>query len=210
MRMIEEFKGEMAKRFEMSDLGRLTYYLGIEVKQHEEGITLSQIHYALKILEEAGMRDCNSVHILMEPGLKLAKSETKRDIDATNYKKKYYWSHLLPRKESNKLVQSKTGYTVALSSCEAEFMAGTEAARQAILLQDFLGEIIGISYEGTFIQIDNRSAISLTKNLVFHGRSKHMHSRYHFIRECVEKKLLEVEHVPGSEQKADILTKALG
>ena len=87
MRMIEEFKGEMAKRFEMSDLGRLTYYLGIEVKQHEEGITLSQIHYALKILEEAGMRDCNSVHILMEPGLKLAKSETKRDIDATNYKK---------------------------------------------------------------------------------------------------------------------------
>lgn len=122
----------------------------------------------------------------------------------------YYWSHLLPRKESNKLVQSKTGYTVALSSCEAEFMAGTEAARQAILLQDFLGEIIGISYEGTFIQIDNRSAISLTKNLVFHGQSKHMHSRYHFIRECVEKKLLEVEHVPGSEQKADILTKALG
>ena len=87
MRMIEEFKGEMAKRFEMSDLGNLTYYLGIEVKQHEEGITLSQIRYALNILEEYGMRDCNSVHILMEPGLKLAKSETKRDIDATNYKK---------------------------------------------------------------------------------------------------------------------------
>ena len=45
---------------------------------------------------------------------------------------------------------------------------------------------------------------------MFHGRSKHIHSRYHFIRECVEKELLEVEHVPGSEQKADILTKALG
>ena len=45
---------------------------------------------------------------------------------------------------------------------------------------------------------------------MFHGRSKHIHSRYHFIRECVERELLEVEHVPGSEQKADILTKALG
>ena len=45
---------------------------------------------------------------------------------------------------------------------------------------------------------------------MFHGRSKHIHSRYHFIRECVEKELLEVEHVPRSEQKADILAKALG
>ena len=50
----------------------------------------------------------------------------------------------------------------------------------------------------------------MTKNPVFHGRSKHIHSRYHFIRECVERKLIEVEHVPDTEQKADILTKALG
>ena len=50
----------------------------------------------------------------------------------------------------------------------------------------------------------------MTKNLVFHRRSKHIHSRYHFIRECVERKLIEVEHVPGTEQKADILTNALG
>ena len=41
-------------------------------------------------------------------------------------------------------------------------------------------------------------------------RSKHIHSRYHFIRECFERKLIEVEHVPGTEQKADVLTKALG
>lgn len=51
----------------------LTYYLGIKVKQHVEGITLSQNRYALKILEAAGMKDCNSVHIPMEAGLKLAK-----------------------------------------------------------------------------------------------------------------------------------------
>ena len=69
---------------------------------------------------------------------------------------------------------------------------------------------MGTSYDGTVLRIDNRSAIALTKNPVFHGRSKHIHSRYHFIRECVERKLIEVEHVPGSEQKADILTKALG
>lgn len=45
---------------------------------------------------------------------------------------------------------------------------------------------------------------------MFHGRSKHIRRRFHFIRECVENEQVEVEHIPGSEQKADILTKSLG
>ena len=100
--------------------------------------------------------------------------------------------------------------TVALSSCEAEFMAATEAAKQAIWLQELLEEVNEQAYQKTTVYIDNKSAIALTKNPVFHGRSKHIHKRYHFIRECVEKEQIEVLHVPGSEQKADILTKALG
>ena len=99
--------------------------------------------------------------------------------------------------------------TVALSSCEAEFMAATEAAKQAIWLQDLLSEIIGKPCERVVIYIDNKSAIALTKNPVFHGRSKHIHRRYHFIRECVDNNLIEVHHIAGSEQRADILTKAL-
>lgn len=75
-------------------------------------------------------------------------------------------------------------------------MAGTEAARQAIWLQDLLAEIMGASNERVMIRIDNQSALALTRNPVFHGRSKHIHTRYHFIRECVEKGLIEVEHVP--------------
>ena len=57
--------------------------------------------------------------------------------------------------------------------------------------------------------MDNKSVIALTKNPVFHGRSKHIHRRFHFIREGVENEL-EVKHVPGNEQRADILTKSLG
>ena len=98
---------------------------------------------------------------------------------------------------------------VALSSCEAEFMAATEAAKQGIWLQKLLGEITSDSKKA-LIRIDNKSAISLTKNPVFHGRSKHIHKRFHFIRECVEEGLVAVSHVAGKEQKADILTKALG
>ena len=73
MRSINAFKKEMATKFEMSDLGLLTYYLGIEVTQHEGGITLNQKRYALKILEETGMKDCNPVQIPMDSGLKLEK-----------------------------------------------------------------------------------------------------------------------------------------
>ena len=99
---------------------------------------------------------------------------------------------------------------VALSSCEAEFMTATEAAKQAIWLQELLSEAIGVESKRVTIKVDNKSAIALTKNPVFHGRSKHIHRRFHFIRECVEKEQVEVEHVPGSEQRADILTKSLG
>ncbi|KAL0885862.1 hypothetical protein Bca101_009845 [Brassica carinata] len=59
------------------------------------------------------------------------------------------------------------------------------------------------------LRIDNKSAIALTKNPVFHGRSKHVFKKYHFIRECVENGQIEVEHVAGVEQKADIPTKPL-
>ena len=77
-------------------------------------------------------------------------------------------------------------------------------------MQDLLNEIFGHSREKVVIRIDNKSAIALSKNPVFHGRSKHIHTRFYFIRECVEKGLVVVEHVAVTEQKADILTKALG
>ena len=56
----------------MSDLGKLTYYLGIEVVQHDDGVTLKQQNYALRILEEAGMKDFNLVHTPMDFGAKLS------------------------------------------------------------------------------------------------------------------------------------------
>jgi hypothetical protein len=68
------FKNEMKKVFRMSDLGALSYYLGIEVKQEDQGIGLSQCTYAAKLLEKAGMDSCNSCATPMEAKLKLSKS----------------------------------------------------------------------------------------------------------------------------------------
>jgi hypothetical protein len=70
---IQKFKTEMTKVFKMSDLGLLSYYLEIEVKHDEAGISLSQGSYAGKILEKCGLEDCNPCRVPMDAKLKLSK-----------------------------------------------------------------------------------------------------------------------------------------
>jgi len=70
---IDTFKDQMKATFKMSDLGLLHYYLGLEVSQTEAGITICQSSYAAKILETAGLTNCNSSVTPMEPRLKLSK-----------------------------------------------------------------------------------------------------------------------------------------
>ncbi|KAK8926339.1 hypothetical protein KSP39_PZI018277 [Platanthera zijinensis] len=99
--------------------------------------------------------------------------------------------------------------TVALSSCEAEFMAATAAACQAMWLRSLLGELTGKESNTVKLFVDNRSTIALIKNPVFQGRSKHIDTRFHFIRERVEGGQIIVEFVRTDEQRADSLMKAL-
>ncbi|KAD6120359.1 hypothetical protein E3N88_11630 [Mikania micrantha] len=248
----------MEEKFEMSDLGLLSYYLGMEVNQRRDGISLKQTSYATKVLKQANMWECNPTKYPMEPGLKLSKLEGGNQFDATEYRKivgclrylthtrpdlsyavgyvsRYMQAPRTPHQQAvkqilryvkgsidlgifyqfngnNKLIgfsgssysvdmddgKGTTGLvfffndapvawnsqkqpTVALSSCEAEFMATTSAACQAIWMKGLL------------------AAIALMKNLVFHGRSKHINTRYHFIRECVEN-----NQVKANEPKAQV------
>lgn len=64
--IISDFKAQMDKHFEMSDMGLLSYYLGIEVDQSKGVIELRQSAYAKRILEKAGMEDCNSTKFPMD------------------------------------------------------------------------------------------------------------------------------------------------
>ncbi|KAG6513941.1 hypothetical protein ZIOFF_024278 [Zingiber officinale] len=76
--------------------------------------------------------------------------------------------------------------TVALSSCEAEFMAATIAACHALWLRSLASELTGVKPKPVTLFVDNKSVIALMKNPVFHGRNKHIDTRFHFIIECVE------------------------
>ncbi|KAL8111934.1 hypothetical protein AgCh_019583 [Apium graveolens] len=88
-------------------------------------------------------------------------------------------------------------------------MAATAAACQGIWLKNLLNCITDLKTGPVVIYIDNRSAVDLANNPVFHGRSKHIDIRYHFIRECMERGEIEIKHVSSESQKADVMTKAL-
>jgi hypothetical protein len=286
---IKHFKEEMKGTFRMSDLGLLSYYLGIEVRQGSSGTTIAQGAYASSILEKAGMKGCNAYHVPMEARLKLSKASTEPPVDTTFYRSivgslrylvhtrpdityavgyvsrfmeqptEEHWNavkHILryvagtldhgcflkrgaserpglngfsdsdmsgdvdTQKSTSGVIfflgdspvswQSQKQKVVALSSCEAEYIAATTAACQGVWLARLLGDLIGEGTKTAMLKVDNKSAISLMKNPVDHDRSKHIDLRFHFIRECVEDKKIHVEFTSSETQLADILTKSLG
>jgi hypothetical protein len=85
-KMVEEFKESMKMRFAMTDLGKMRYFLGVEVSQNKKGIFIYQHKYASEILSRFGMEECNKVCSPIVPGYKLVKDENGKASDSTAYK----------------------------------------------------------------------------------------------------------------------------
>jgi hypothetical protein len=262
---VQVFKEEMKRKFRMSDLGMMLFYLGIELKQLKSGIELCQNSFADKLLERAGMKGCNLCVTPMEARLKMSKDHTSPVVNPSKYRSligslRYllhtrpdltfsvcYLSRFMeePRQEHLAAVKRVLRYivgttefglvyprgsggsmellgysdsdmagdaddnkstsgaifflsegsvtwstqkqrVVALSSCEAEYIIGSSVMCQAVWLHRLLKEMVGVKLSSPQIKVDNMSAIALSKNLVLHERSKHIKTRYHFIKECVE------------------------
>ena len=98
--------------------------------------------------------------------------------------------------------------TVATNTCEAEYIAATEAAKSILFLQNFLEEITQTRIPAV-LNLDNQSAINIVKNGVMNRRSKHMAVRYFFLKEKVDEGLLSLNYLQTEEQIADLLTKPL-
>jgi hypothetical protein len=106
--------------------------------------------------------------------------------------------------------QSVKQQVVALSSCEAEYIAATTASTQALWLARLLGDLLGRDAEAVELRVDSKSALALAKNPVFHERSKHIRVKYHFIRSCLEEGSVRANYINTQDQLADFLTKSLG
>jgi len=104
---------------------------------------------------------------------------------------------------------SKRQDTISLSTTEAEYIALTHAAKEAIWLRNLLSEIFGPITHAIPIKSDNQSAIALAKDDRFHARTKHINIRYHFIHYVIEEGKIRLTYCPTENMMADIFTKAL-
>ena len=104
---------------------------------------------------------------------------------------------------------SKKQPSVALSSCEAEIMAASEASKEAIYLRNFLEELDEGSAEATALSVDNKAARDLAYNPEHHQKTKHIERRHFHIREVVESGRLVVPFVASADNLADFFTKSL-
>ncbi|CAB0017367.1 unnamed protein product, partial [Nesidiocoris tenuis] len=106
--------------------------------------------------------------------------------------------------------QARKQSTVALSSVEAEYMALTEASKEAVYLRQLLRELKLLDdSNASLIHNDNQGSQLLAKNPIYHGRTKHIDIRHHFVRNCVENGSVKLTYTPTTEMPADILTKPL-
>ena len=103
--------------------------------------------------------------------------------------------------------QCKKQTSVANSTCEAEYVAAGNCCSQVLWIQQQLRDY-GLNFTNTPIMVDNESTISITNNPVKHSKTKHIEIRHHFIRDCVEKRLIHMVKVDSDNNYADLYTKA--
>ncbi|KAJ9560337.1 hypothetical protein OSB04_005497 [Centaurea solstitialis] len=282
--MCKEFEELMHKKFKMSSMGELTFFLGLQVKQKRDGIFINQSKYVATMLQKFGMNDAKPASTPMETHKHLTADVEGEEVDVHQYRSmigslmyltasrpdimfavcvcarfqvrpkeshlhavkrifKYlkgqpklglwypydnsfdlvaytdsdYGGANLDRKSTSggcqflggRLVswQCKKQTTVSQSTTEAEYIAASQCCSQVLWIQNQMQDY-GLSFLQTPIYIDNNSAISIVNNPVKHSKTKHIEIKYHLIRDCNEKKLIQVQKVHTDDQYADLFTKA--
>jgi len=103
--------------------------------------------------------------------------------------------------------KTKKQPTVALSTCEAEYIALATTIQECLYLKQLLKDLDKCQYSQPEIYEDNQGTIALAKNPVSRQRCKHVDVKYHFIRSSVNNGDIALVYCPTNEMVADVLTK---
>nr|GEX45333.1 hypothetical protein [Tanacetum cinerariifolium] len=188
------------------------------------GIFINQSSYVLEIFKKYGMKSCDPVGTLIEIKRRLNLDQNGSPVDAMKYRSMigalmYLMSSrsdivhatcLCARyqaKPIEKHLKEKQNCT-ALSTVEAEYVSLSACYVQVIWMRTRLTDY-GYHFNKIPIYCDSKSAIAISCNPVQHSRTKHIVVRYHFIKEHVEKGMIELYFVKTDYQLADLFTKAL-
>eukprot|EP00253_Pinus_taeda_P021847 PITA_21847 len=184
--LINHVKSILKNKFEMTDLGHLHYFLGLQVLQSKEGISLSQSNAKATPLL-VGFTD----------------SDWAGDPDDRKSTAGYVFT--LGSGPITWAYKKQTA--ISLSSAEAEYCGAVEASKEALWLRQILSELGFEQQHPTTLWCDNQSAIQLCKDPVQHQRSKHIELHMHFIRKLIHDHVLEVQYCSTDDQVADIFHK---
>ncbi|GJX45350.1 putative ribonuclease H-like domain-containing protein [Tanacetum coccineum] len=220
-----EFEKLMHDKFQMSSMGELTFFLDVR--------TASTPMDTEKPLLKDSDGDDVDVHIYRSMiGSSMYLISSRPDImfavclwyprdspfDLVAYSDSNYAGASLDRKSTIggcqflgcRLIswQCKKQTMVATSSTEAEYVAAASCCGQVLWIQNQMLDY-GYNFMHTMINIDNNSTICIVKNPVSHTKTKHIEIRYHFIRDCNDKKLIQVVKIHTDNNFTDLLTKAL-
>ncbi|GJY13350.1 retrovirus-related pol polyprotein from transposon TNT 1-94 [Tanacetum coccineum] len=215
----EIFSYEMSSKFQMSMMGQMSFFLGLQVSQNFGGIFINQSKFALEILKQFGMDSCDPVDTPMVDRLKLYEDPLGILVNQTRF-------HSMVGSLMY-LTASRPDLVFAICMCARYQALPTKKHLEALkrVFRYLKGTInwrlwypkdtamalmaYADSDHASYTLDDNRSAIALCCNNVQHSRSKHIDIRHHFIREQVEKGVVELYFVSTDYQLADIFTKAL-
>nr|GEW59900.1 hypothetical protein [Tanacetum cinerariifolium] len=198
----KRFEKLMHSKFEMSMMGELKLFLGIQIHQSPSGIFINQAKYAQEILKKHGMTSCDSI------GTPVATKHLDADLSETPIDQTKYRNHtgFLDSCKStsggiqflggDKLISwsSKKQDCTLMSSVEADYVSLSACCAQVLWMRNQLTDY-GFYFDKIPMYCDSKAAITISCNPVQHSHTKHIDVRYHFIKEKVEKD----KEVPISE-----------
>ncbi|GJU02756.1 retrovirus-related pol polyprotein from transposon TNT 1-94 [Tanacetum coccineum] len=215
----KKFEKLMHSRFEMSLMGEMKFFLGLQIHQSPRGIFFNQAMYALEILKKHGMDKCDSIGTLMATKPKLVADLSGKLVDQTDYRSKIGSLMYLTSSRPD-IVQVGTinmglwyptdsGFelTAFLDANHAGCLDTPKSTSGGI---QFLGDKL-VSWmlkkqDYTAMSSAEAEYVALSASSL---PTKHIHTRYHFIKEQVEHGIIELYFVRTEYQLVDMFTKAL-
>nr|AAT76321.1 putative integrase [Oryza sativa Japonica Group]ABF97341.1 retrotransposon protein, putative, unclassified [Oryza sativa Japonica Group] len=181
--LVVEFAETMRREFEMSMMGKLSYFLGLQIKQTPQGTFVHQTKYTKDLLRRFKMENCKPISTPIGSTAMLDPDEDGKAVDQKEYR-------------------SMIGSLLYLTASRPDIQFAIIWFLST--LKDYC-----LTFEKVPLFCDNNSAINIAKNPVQHSRTKHIDIRFHFLRDHIEKGDVELQFLDTKLQLADIFTKPL-
>ncbi|GJU42573.1 retrovirus-related pol polyprotein from transposon TNT 1-94 [Tanacetum coccineum] len=221
-KLCKQFEKPMTKKFEMSMMGELTYFLGLQIKQDDKVISICQEQYTRNLLKKYEISDSSLVKTPMVPSNNLGPDlagKPESHLTAVKRILRYlkgtptlglYYPKCSGFDLKGYLDSDYDGCNMdrKSTSAEAEYVVAAGCCASILWIKSQLSDY-DIHYKMVPIFCDNISAIEISNNPVLHSRTKHINIRYHFIRDHILKGDIELHFIPTEYQQADIFTKPL-